>query len=94
HLFAKRFKQDRLAVRASELENFLSLRLPAYMLPSHLQIADALPLTGNGKIDRRELAKWRPKSVIKNSTIETDEERLDTLEAQLAQLWAESLSIP
>ena len=94
HLFAKRFKQDRLSVRVSELADFLSQRLPAHMLPSHLQIADALPLTGNGKIDRRELAKWRPKSIIENSTIETDEESSDLLEAQLAQLWAEALSIP
>lgn len=94
HLFAKRIKQDRLSVRVSELADFLSQRLPAHMLPSHLQIADALPLTRNGKIDRRELAKWRPKSIIENSTIETDEESSDMLEAQLAQLWAEALGIP
>ena len=93
HLFAKRIKQDRLSVRVSELADFLSQRIPAHMLPSYLQIADALPLTGNGKIDRRELAKWRPKSIIENFTIETDEESSDMLEAQLAQLWAEALGI-
>lgn len=95
HLFAKRFKQDRLSVCVSELADFLSQRLPAHMLPSHLQIVDALPLTHNGKVDRRELAKWRPKSIIEDSTIETtDEESSDLLEAQLAQLWAEALGIP
>lgn len=94
HLFAKPIKQDRLSVRVSELVDFISQRLPAHMLPSHLQIADALPLTDNGKIDRRELAKWRPKPIIENSIIETDEESSGMLEVQLAQLWAEALSIP
>ncbi|PPA93700.1 non-ribosomal peptide synthetase [Brevibacillus laterosporus] len=94
HLFAKRFKQDRVPVRAEELETFLSLHLPTYMLPSHLQIVDALPLTGNGKVDRRELAKWRPASPVQNTTAETDEDGQDMLEEQLAQIWAEALGIP
>lgn len=94
HLFAKRLKQDRLPVSVSELERFLSSRLPAHMLPSHLQVADALPLTGNGKIDRRELATWRPRPAIEHSNMESDEGSADTLEAQLAQLWAEALGIP
>ncbi|AUM66268.1 non-ribosomal peptide synthetase [Brevibacillus laterosporus] len=93
HLFAKRYKQDRLPVRADELESFLSLHLPAYMLPSHLQIVDALPLTGNGKIDRRELAKWRPASNVQNTIAETEEAGLDMLEEQLAQVWAQALGI-
>lgn len=94
HLFAKRFKEDRVSVRVTELADFLALRLPPHMLPSCLQIADALPLTGNGKIDRRELTKWRPKVIVENYTIETDEKSSDMLEAQLAQLWTEALGLP
>lgn len=93
-LFAKRFKEDRLAVSEQELAEFLALRLPPYMLPACLQIADALPLTGNGKLDRRELAKWRPRPVLENSAIQTPEKSADILEAQLARLWAEALGIP
>ncbi|BBB92143.1 MAG TPA: non-ribosomal peptide synthetase [Methylomusa anaerophila] len=94
HLFAKRFKEDWLPVSVPELTDFLALRLPSHMLPSQLQIADALPLTGNGKLDRHELAKWRPKPIIENSAIEMDEKSSDLLEAQLAKLWAEALGIP
>ncbi|CQR73877.1 non-ribosomal peptide synthetase [Sporomusa ovata] len=94
HLFAKRFKQDRMPIYVSELVDFLAKRLPAHMIPSHLQIADALPLTSNGKIDRRELTKWRPKEKIENSALEMDERSFDPLEVQFSRLWSETLGIP
>ncbi|MFS0554779.1 amino acid adenylation domain-containing protein [Brevibacillus sp. 179-C9.3 HS] len=95
HLLAKRVKLDRVPVSVAELEKFLSLHLPAHMLPAHMQVVDALPLTGNGKIDRRELAKWRPASSLgQNAAIdEAEEPGSDPLEAQLAHVWAEALGV-
>ena len=43
------------APTVSELRNFLSDRLPDYMIPSNLVVLEAFPLTPNGKIDRRAL---------------------------------------
>ncbi|HYX24954.1 MAG TPA: amino acid adenylation domain-containing protein, partial [Thermoanaerobaculia bacterium] len=43
------------ALSLSDLRSFLAQSLPDYMLPSALVLLDALPLTANGKIDRRSL---------------------------------------
>lgn len=40
----------------SELRPFLKRKLPEFMIPAGFEILDAMPLTPNGKIDRRGLA--------------------------------------
>ncbi|WP_309274140.1 non-ribosomal peptide synthetase [Paenibacillus sp.] len=94
HLFAKQCKQDKLSVSVSDLADFLSDRLPAYMVPSHIQIVDTMPLTSNNKVDRRELATWRPRPMIEHTANDMIEESLDTLEAMLSDVWADALSVP
>jgi amino acid adenylation domain-containing protein len=45
----------RQTVTISELKRFLQKKLPEYMHPSHFIFLDAIPLTANGKINRRVL---------------------------------------
>ncbi|WP_304452764.1 non-ribosomal peptide synthetase [Nocardiopsis sp. YSL2] len=65
----------------------LAALLPEYMLPSSLQVVDALPLTSNGKVDRSRLpaappptGPGRPVSSLTEKTV--------------AQVWEEVLDAP
>jgi len=42
-------------ITASTLRDWLTEKLPAYMIPSSIMMIEALPLTSNGKLDRRAL---------------------------------------
>ena len=53
------------------VRTYLSEHLPYYMIPSHIMILDSLPLTANGKIDRKNLPyiDVKPKVYVKPSTL-------------------------
>ncbi|KAF1007468.1 MAG: Phenyloxazoline synthase MbtB [Luteibacter sp.] len=91
-LFAARYKRDRVALSATSLQRHLADRLPAHMLPSQLQVVDRLPLTANGKLDRKALATWRVRHVA-NDLAQTPTES-DPLERQLCAIWADALGVP
>jgi hypothetical protein len=42
-------------VETARLQSFLSERLPSYMVPTLWAVVDRVPVTGNGKVDRRAL---------------------------------------
>ncbi|HEX3048709.1 MAG TPA: amino acid adenylation domain-containing protein, partial [Bacillota bacterium] len=42
-------------LKASEIKEYLSQKLPDYLIPAFIIPMEAFPLTGNGKIDRRRL---------------------------------------
>lgn len=80
-------KADRVPITGEDLARFLGRRLPDHMIPSHLQVVDALPLTDNGKVDRRTLKGWRPAPVASGRPAGV-EEPVDELESTLAGVWA------
>jgi amino acid adenylation domain-containing protein len=78
------------APTTSELRVYLSRTLPDYMIPSVFVRLDAMPLTPNGKIDRRALPepeKTRPELTISYMAPQSE------LETRLAGIWCEVLCV-
>ncbi|MEO6195390.1 MAG: amino acid adenylation domain-containing protein, partial [Thermoanaerobaculia bacterium] len=80
---------DGPAPETAEIRDFLSARLPEYMVPSAFVWVDALPLTPNGKVDRRVLAAI---PVELASTVSYVAPRTPTEEA-LAGIWKDLLGL-
>ncbi|SCW30123.1 non-ribosomal peptide synthase domain TIGR01720/amino acid adenylation domain-containing protein [Paenibacillus tianmuensis] len=73
----------------SELRGALSQELPGYMIPSYFVQLERMPLTPNGKLDRRALPA--PEGTLQTGT-EYVAPRTST-EAKLAQIWQELLGL-
>jgi len=76
-------------ISSRELREHTAKDLPAYMIPSVFIQLDELPLTGNGKIDRRALPM--PDVTVANAVSYTAP-RNET-EQKLADIWAEVLQM-
>ncbi|WP_392535132.1 amino acid adenylation domain-containing protein [Nostoc sp. C117] len=73
----------------SELRQFLKTKLPEYMVPSAFVILESLPVTPNGKVDRRAL----PKPGLDTTLLEKFVAPRTPIEEMLALLWAQVLKL-
>ncbi len=74
------------SIDLSDVRSFLKTKLTDYMMPSAIEILDALPLTPNNKLDRKRL----PEPSRENLTIVQPR---DQLEDQLVKIWGKVLDI-
>ncbi|WP_373865018.1 amino acid adenylation domain-containing protein [Paenibacillus amylolyticus] len=74
---------------AAELKSVLSQELPAYMIPTYLIQLERLPLTTNGKVDRRSLPA--PEESLQPGEGHTPPRT--PLEANLAEIWKSVLGL-
>ncbi|MGF7029414.1 amino acid adenylation domain-containing protein [Paenibacillus mucilaginosus] len=77
-------------LEAEEAKSYLEERLPHYMVPSFFMRLDELPLTLNGKVDRRAL----PQPDMLSGRQQTFAAPRNPTEARLAELWEEALGVP
>ncbi|MEU8772400.1 amino acid adenylation domain-containing protein [Streptomyces sp. NPDC048606] len=77
------------ALAPAALRDALGEALPAYMVPSAYLALDALPLTANGKLDRRAL----PAPGREATTVGEHVEARDDAEASIAAVWAKVLGL-
>jgi amino acid adenylation domain-containing protein len=73
------------------LREHLRADLPEHLVPSRFVTVDELPLTHNGKVDRRELAR-RPLPALHGSGAPDAEPRTE-IERVLTDLWRETLAL-
>jgi amino acid adenylation domain-containing protein len=78
------------ALTSGALRSHLQHLLPEYMLPAVFVLLDSLPLSANGKIDRRALPAPGSKNIPHEETLIVPR---DTLEWQLLQIFEEVLGI-
>ncbi|MCP5102275.1 MAG: amino acid adenylation domain-containing protein, partial [bacterium] len=85
HLCAYIVSDEKLAV--SDLRECLSRELPAYMIPSYFMQIENIPLTPNGKVDRRALPLLEPIEMGDHT------EPQNEMEKKLVDVWSEVLKI-
>jgi len=73
------------ALTAQDLRRYLQKQMPDHMVPSAFAILSAMPLTPNGKIDRRGLPA--PEAEVSAETTSAT----DVLESQLVRIWEDVL---
>ena len=74
----------------TEMHNYLKQKLPSYMVPNECVILETLPLTANGKVDRKALPI--PDTAKSQSEIIYVAPR-NSVEEQLAQIWGDLLEV-
>ncbi|MCB9220167.1 MAG: amino acid adenylation domain-containing protein, partial [Ignavibacteriales bacterium] len=81
---------DNFTVEISEIIKQITKKLPQFMIPSHFEIIDSMPLTSRGKIDRNKLSKFE---IIENNKYDAENTLKTTTEELLCSIVDSILSI-
>ncbi len=70
------------------LKDYIKSRLPEYMIPASITVIDKIPMTANGKVNRKELSNYETSKneEVKNVKAESETEKV------IFDLWVEILN--
>jgi acyl carrier protein len=74
-------------VMADELKSYLKEKLPSYMVPNYYVRLDSIPLTSNGKVDRKSLPDPEGTGMSQGEYVAPKTET----EKKLVKIWSEVL---
>jgi amino acid adenylation domain-containing protein len=77
------------SLRLEEIQRFLRRKLPDHMVPSSWMVLESLPLTSNGKVDRKSL----PKPEDAQASTRTHVAPSTPTERMIAAIWGEVLGV-
>jgi amino acid adenylation domain-containing protein len=78
---------------AAEMRQFLRGRVADYMIPTEIVALDAMPLTSNGKIDRKQLREPAYKAPTPGESTSLASSGLKGEELRVARIWSELLHV-
>jgi amino acid adenylation domain-containing protein/thioester reductase-like protein len=81
-------------VPRTEWEAYCGERLPGYMIPARFIRLDTMPLTPNGKVDRRRLQEEAYSSLREHTFIDQAAQPRDRLEVRIVEAFREVLGTP
>ena len=82
-----------VALDPQQLRQALQNSLPAWLVPETIVVLDALPLTTNGKIDRRALPRMLELDVTRKPAEVSFDAPQGTVEEALARIWSQVLGV-
>jgi amino acid adenylation domain-containing protein/thioester reductase-like protein len=75
-------------VDLEQLKEFMSVDLPGYMIPAHIRQIEVMPLTANGKIDKKALPETDTAAPAGEFVMPSTE-----IEQKIAEVWQQVLGI-
>ncbi|MGA9379142.1 MAG: amino acid adenylation domain-containing protein, partial [Phormidium sp.] len=79
--------EDKSSNLGNQIKEYLKARLPNYMVPAQIMVLDKLPITANGKLDRKSLP------TPETNTTNNFEMPVTPTEELLATLWQDLLKV-
>lgn len=89
-VFTGQFVNRTSLLTPEEIQETIRGKMPEYMVPDHVEILDRIPLTENGKVDRKTLDQM---AVNEEKAVEGSGKELKAgLEEQIGEIWKKALN--